>query len=60
MYYCHSILECYNRMLSGVKLSMRSFCFITGMMKSTETDCKQRVNKVFIESGPFKKLTLSG
>ena len=24
---CHSILECYN-LLSGVKLSIRSFCFI--------------------------------
>ena len=25
---CHSILECYN-LFSGVKLSMRSFCFIS-------------------------------
>ena len=27
MYCCHSILECYN-LFSGVKLSIRSFCFI--------------------------------
>ena len=27
MYSCHSILECYN-LFSGVKLSIRSFCFI--------------------------------
>ena len=29
MYSCHSILECYN-LFSGVRLSMRSFCFIPG------------------------------
>ena len=28
MYTCHSILECYN-LFSGVKLSIRSFCFIS-------------------------------
>ena len=28
MYSCHSILECYN-LFSGVKLSTRSFCFIS-------------------------------
>ena len=28
MYSCHSILECYN-LVSGVKLSIRSFCFIS-------------------------------
>ena len=27
MYGCHSILECYN-LFSGVKLSIRSFCFV--------------------------------
>ena len=27
MYSCHSILECYN-LFFGVKLSIRSFCFI--------------------------------
>ena len=27
MYSCDSILECYN-LFSGIKLSMRSFCFI--------------------------------
>ena len=28
MYSCHTILECYN-LFSGVKLSIRSFCFIS-------------------------------
>ena len=28
MYCCHSILECYN-LFSGVKLSIRSFCFVS-------------------------------
>ena len=31
MYSCHSIQECYN-LFSGVKLSIRSFCFIIKQM----------------------------
>ena len=30
MYICHSILECYD-LFSGVKLSIKSFCFIYGI-----------------------------
>ena len=38
MYSCHSILECYN-LLSEVKLSIRSFCFIsTGSFWSGESE----------------------
>ena len=32
MYHCHSFPECYN-LFSGVKLSIRSFCFITIILR---------------------------
>ena len=31
MYSCQSILECYN-LFSGAKLSIRYFCFISGLI----------------------------
>ena len=37
MYSCYSILECYN-LFSGVKLSTRSFCFISVIPNSKLKD----------------------
>ena len=43
MYSSHSVLECYN-LFPGVKLSIRSFCFVV-RIKGTEHDSFENSDK---------------
>ena len=40
MYSCHSVVECYN-LFSGVKLSIRSFCFISDTLHAARKAFKK-------------------